>query len=83
MYLVLFNLNMISGACVFIERAMGKPLMWFPCVHHILELIVGAMVQQRWPTGGPKDAIYIRFKNEWPGILKEMPDIIIRGGEKV
>ena len=63
---------------------MGKPLMWFPCVHHILELIVGAMVHQRWPTGGPRDAVYTRFKNEWPDIEKDkMPDIIERGAEKV
>ena len=57
--------------------------MWFPCFHHILELIVGAMVQQRWPTGGPRDAIYTRFKNEWPEIREKMPDIVERGKEKV
>ena len=71
------------GACLIIERGIGKPLMWFPCTHHILELIVGAMVQQRWPTGGPRDAIYTRFKNEWPELLTKMPDIIERGAEKV
>ena len=72
-----------SGACLYIERGIGKPLMWFPCVHHILELIVGAMVQQRWPTGGPRDAVYTRFKNEWPDIRAKLPDIVERGKEKV
>ena len=57
--------------------------MWFPCYHHILELIVGSVVQSRWKTGGPKDAIYIRFKNEWPEIAKRMPDIVERGEQKV
>ena len=73
----------ILGACLFIERAIGKPLMWFPCYHHILELIVGSVVQSRWKTGGPKDAIYIRFRNEWPEIAKRMPEIVERGEQKV
>ena len=66
-----------------IERAIGEPLMWFPCVHHILELVVGAVVHQRWPTSGPVDAIYIRFKDKWPEIRAKMPEILEKGVHKV
>ena len=66
--------NSFPGACVFIERAIGEPLM---------ELVVGAMVHSRWPTSGPIDAIYMRFKSNWPDILSKMPNIIERGNEKV
>ena len=57
--------------------------MWFPCVHHILELVVGAVVHQRWPTSGPVDAIYIRFKDKWPEIRAKMPEILEKGVHKV
>ena len=76
-------LYLTIGACVVIERALGEPLMWFPCVHHILELVVGAYVHQRWPTSGPTDAIYLRFKTQWPDIYEKMPSIIEKGSEKV
>ena len=72
-----------TGACIYIQRGIGEPLMWFPCTHHILELIVGAMVHQHWPTSGPVDAIYLRFKNEWPGIWEKLPEIEAKAGEKV
>ena len=81
--LIYFTIHSFPGACVSIERAIGEPLMWFPCVHHIMELVVGAMVHTRWPTSGPIDAIYIRFKSSWPEIHSKMPNIIERGEEKV
>ena len=64
---------------IFFERA----LMWFPCFHHILELVLGAMIQVRWKMSGPWDVIYGRFKNEWPKLLKEMADILQVAHEKV
>ena len=48
-----------------------------------MELIVGAMVHQRWPTGGPRDAIYTRFKDQWPNIWEKMPEITAKAGDKV
>ena len=57
--------------------------MWWPCLHHILELVLGAVVQAHWKTSGPTDAIYARFKNEWHNILDKMPDILSHAGEKV
>ena len=57
--------------------------MWWPCFHHILELVLGAVIQQRWKTGGPRDAIYTRFKTEWPNLLAAMPEILRDAKEKV
>ena len=73
-----------SGACAYIEReAFGRAVMWWPCFHHILELVLGALIQKRWPTEGPRDGIYTRFKKDWPGILKKMDEIVSSAGEKV
>lgn len=57
--------------------------MWWPCFHHVLELVLGAVIQQRWKTGGPRDAIYTRFKAEWPNLLAAMPEITDEAKEKV
>ncbi len=57
--------------------------MWWPCFHHILELVLGAVIQERWKTGGPRDAIYTRLKNEWLTLLEKMPDILSKATEKV
>ena len=56
--------------------------MWWPCFHHILELVLGAFIQKRWPTEGPRDGVYTRFKKEWRGIFEKMDDIS-SAGEKV
>ena len=75
---------LFSGACANIERdALKHAAMWWPCFHHVLELVLGGVVQSHWKTGGPTDAIYLRFKKEWPNILKNMPDVLSRAGEKV
>ena len=74
----------ILGACSFIEReAMGRAVMWWPCLHHILELVLKGVVQSRWPTKGPSEALYLRFQKEWPSLQEKMPDIMARGKEKV
>ena len=43
--------------------------MWFPCMHHILELVLKAVIQSRWPSQGPTDSIYKRFQEKWPTIV--------------
>ena len=86
-YIERFGLVKISinlGACAYIEReALGRAVMWWPCFHHILELVLGAVIQKRWPTEGPRDGVYTRFKKEWPNILKKMDEILSSAGEKV
>jgi hypothetical protein len=57
--------------------------MWFPCFHHILELVLGAYIQGRWKTSGPRDAIYTRFAAEWQRLLEMMPDILEASKDKV
>ena len=78
------RMNINSGACAYIEReAFGRAVMWWPCFHHILELVLGALIQKRWPTEGPRDGVYTRFKKEWPGILKKIDEFLSSAGEKV
>ena len=58
-------------------------MLWLPCFHHILELVLGAVIQSRWKTSGPRDAVYKRFKDEWPKLLQAMPEITRDADEKV
>ena len=77
------NTGIHMGACKYLEIFLGRALMWFPCMHHILELVLGSVIQQRWKTSGLRDAIYGRFKNEWPNLLEAMPDILRAAKDKV
>ena len=74
--------QLISGACGYIEReAMGKAVMWWPCLHHILEIVLKAIVESRWPTSGPTEALFLRFQKDWPTLHEKMPEIIAKGKE--
>ena len=74
----------IIGACNYIEReAIGRAVMWWPCLHHVLEIVLKAVVESRWPTSGPCEALFLRFQKEWPTIREKMPEIEANAKEKV
>ena len=57
--------------------------MWWPCLHHVLEIVLKAVVESRWPSGGPVESLFLRFQREWPDIRKNIPEILAKGKEKV
>ena len=74
----------LSGACNFIEReALGKAVMWWPCFHHVLEIVLKSVVESRWKTSGPSEALFLRFQKEWPSIREKLPEIELKAKEKV
>ena len=63
------NTGWLKGACVLIEKKLGRPLLWLPCSHHILELFLKAV----WYVlfGEDMEPSYTdmgKFKNIWDKI---------------
>lgn len=52
-----------------IEKALNRKLVWLPCRHHIMEIILRGVFELFWnTTSGPNVAIFVRFKNHWDEI---------------
>jgi len=55
-----------SGACILLEQKMGKDLLWFACRHHILEIVLEAVVLHALgPSKGPDILIFKQFQSQW------------------
>lgn len=55
-----------QGACVLIERALDKDLLYFACRHHILEIMIGAVfLSAMGTTAGPDVGLFRRFQAKW------------------
>lgn len=49
------NLGRLKGAAVLIEQMIDKDLLYLPCRHHILELVLRAAFEIKMPAStGPK-----------------------------
>lgn len=60
------NTGLHNGACTIIEETLGRELVWIPCRHHILELLLSAAFRSAFgPTAGPETGLFKRFKKEW------------------
>ncbi|XP_044594862.1 uncharacterized protein LOC123272225 [Cotesia glomerata] len=60
------NLGIYKGTCVLIEKELGRKLVWLPCRHHIMEIIMRGVFEVLWKTtSGPNVPIFIRFKKFW------------------
>ncbi|CAH0558598.1 unnamed protein product [Brassicogethes aeneus] len=58
-----------NGAAVQIERALKTKILWFPCRHHIYELVMKSVAEVVWHvSSGPSPAVFNRFKQEWTTI---------------
>lgn len=56
-----------GGACILLEQKMEKDALWLACRHHIIELMLEAVViQALGPSSGP--VIFKRFRTAWPNI---------------
>ena len=65
-YKSISNNHWCVGACKLIENFLSKLIMWFPCYHHLLELVLKAYIQHKWKTREPCDKIYKEFQKAWP-----------------
>ena len=55
---------MISkGALVLIQQHLGIPLLWWACLHHVLEILLqAAMTEKLGPSSGPTEKYFERFQ---------------------
>lgn len=63
------NTGVNIGACVLLEKQMGRNLISLACRHHIMELIVAKVFNSLMgPTTGPNIKLFQRFRENWPSI---------------
>ncbi|XP_058830268.1 uncharacterized protein LOC131689300 [Topomyia yanbarensis] len=63
------NTGMNKGACIRLERMLGRELLWLACRHHVLELLVSAA----WDTllaasSSPNVTTFTKFQNAWTNL---------------
>lgn len=60
------NLGRINGAAIQLERMLERDLLYFPCRHHIYELILRSAFEAKIPaTSGPNILLFKRFQSAW------------------
>ncbi|GBP95668.1 hypothetical protein EVAR_67874_1 [Eumeta japonica] len=63
------NSGLRNGACILLEQKMEKDMLWLVCRHHILEIVLEAVVSTALgPLSRPDILIFKRFKNYWSKI---------------
>ncbi|ESO06019.1 hypothetical protein HELRODRAFT_160132 [Helobdella robusta] len=66
------NTGRIKGACVLLEQLMEKKLLYLPCRHQILEVVLRSVFDAALgKTTGPQSDIFKKFKTEWNSIDKK------------
>ena len=59
------NTGLKSGACAILEESLKTSLVWIPCRHHVLEIVLSSVFSTAFGvSGGPDVAIFKRFKNQ-------------------
>ncbi|XP_050541482.1 uncharacterized protein LOC126905632 [Daktulosphaira vitifoliae] len=67
------NTGKLNGACILIEKQLGKELLSFACRHHIHEIIISRVFDKLMPPStGPDIALFKRFFNSWENIDKKL-----------
>jgi hypothetical protein len=60
------NTGSRNGACILLEQKMEKDMLWLACRHHIMEIMLEAVLfQALGPSTGPEILIFKRFKKFW------------------
>ncbi|GBP85747.1 hypothetical protein EVAR_97243_1 [Eumeta japonica] len=59
----------------FIRTEDRKDALWLACRHHIMEIVLEAVVVQALgPSSGPEILIFKRFRSAWPSIDQRVPN---------
>lgn len=63
------NTGLKNGACILLEQKLGKEVLWLACRHHIMEIMLEAVVVQALGgSTGPEILLFKRFSKGWPTI---------------
>lgn len=70
-FLSFFITGIHHGGGVELEKLLGRKLVWLPCRHHVMELVIKCVFEVYWPTqSGPNVQVFSRFKDFWKQIDK-------------
>jgi hypothetical protein len=63
------NTGLRNGACTLLEQKMGRDMLWLPCRHHILEIVLEAVVTHSLgQSQAPEILLFKRLKKTWNSI---------------
>ena len=63
------NTGGVKGACMLIEQFLDRDLLYLPCRHHIYEIILRSVFEEKMgTTTGPDVLLFKRFQSAWSGI---------------
>jgi len=55
-----------AGACVLLEKKLGKSLLHLACRHHIMELVLGSAFEAAFgKSSSPNVILFKRFQQKW------------------
>ena len=61
----------MNGAAVLLEQLLNRDLLYLPCRHHILEIILAECFEKNIPgISGPNVPLFKRFCDSWESIDK-------------
>jgi hypothetical protein len=67
------NTGRINGACINLEKMFNRDLLYFPCRHHIFELVLRSCFDTLMgTTSGPDMLLFKRFKETWTKLDKKI-----------
>jgi hypothetical protein len=71
------NTGRKNGACILLEQKLEKDLLWYPCRHHVLEIMLEAVVSPALQaSSGPDIPLFKKFKANWNNIDQTSYDIL-------
>lgn len=63
------NMGRFQGACVLLEQMIERDLLYFPCRHHIYEIVLKSVFENKIAkSSGPEVTIFKGFQKAWPKI---------------
>lgn len=66
------NTGSINGACILLERQLGRDLLYLACRHHVFELLLKTAFETSMGcTSGPDVLIFKRFQAQWKNMDKD------------
>jgi len=72
------NTGLRNGACILLEQNMDKDMLWLACRHHIMEIMLEAVVVHAIGcSSGPDILLFKRFKKSWSTIQSEHFETVI------
>jgi hypothetical protein len=68
------NTGRLNGACMLLEKALGRNLLWLACRHHMFEVLLSDAFSVCFgPSAGPDIALFKRFRDNWSKLKHREP----------